>query len=73
MEAAYYTYMAPEPPGFAAATSQPAAASYYRKLGEFISPYDAVRSAAGPAATLLVFAQSTYRPVRPFLAGIAQP
>jgi hypothetical protein len=27
VEPTYYTYMAPEPPGFAAATSQPAAAS----------------------------------------------
>jgi hypothetical protein len=59
-EPAYYAYMAPEPSGFAAAAARPAAASYNQALGEFILPYEAVRTAADPEATLLAFAQSTY-------------
>ena len=59
-EPAYYAYMAPEPAGFAEAVVQPAAASYNRALGEFILPYEAVRTASDPDATLLTFAQSTY-------------
>jgi Family of unknown function (DUF5996) len=59
-EPAYYAYMAPEPAGFADAAVRPTAASYNRGLGEFILPYEAVRSAADPDAALLAFAQSTY-------------
>jgi hypothetical protein len=59
-EPAYYAYMAPEPPGFGDAEVRPAAAAYNRKLGEFILPYEAVRTAADPDAMLLDFAQSTY-------------
>jgi Family of unknown function (DUF5996) len=59
-EPAYYAYMAPEPAEFAEAAVQPATASYQRELGEFILPYDAVRTAVNPDATLLAFAQSTY-------------
>jgi hypothetical protein len=56
----YYSYAYPEPPGFAEASVQPAEASYYAPLREFILPYDAVRSAASPDDTLLAFAQSVY-------------
>ena len=56
----YYSYAYPEPPGFADAKVQPAEASYYQPLHEFILPYDAVRQAASPDATLLEFAQSAY-------------
>ena len=59
-EPAYYAYMAPVPSGFAAAEVQPAAAAYNWALGEFILPYDAVRTAYDPYAVLLDFAQSTY-------------
>jgi len=59
-ESAYYAYMAPEPPGFAAAAVRPAAAAYNQEFGEFILPYEAVRTAADPDATLLDFVQSTY-------------
>lgn len=59
-EPAYYAYMAPAPPGFAEAPVRPAAAAYNPTLGEFILPYDAVRAAADPDATLLAFVQSTY-------------
>jgi hypothetical protein len=59
-EPAYYAYMAPEPDGFAAAVVRPAAAAYQRELGEFLLPYEAVRTAPDPDTTLLEFAQSTY-------------
>jgi hypothetical protein len=59
-EPAYYAYMAPEPAGFAEAVVRPAAASYRQGVGEFILPYEAVRTAADPDATLLDFVQSTY-------------
>jgi hypothetical protein len=56
----YYSYAYPEPQGFAAAKVEPAEASYYSPLHEFILPYDAVRSAKSPDETLLAFAQSVY-------------
>jgi len=57
---AFYSYTAPEPPGFRNAPVRPAAAHYDTQLGEFILLYDDVRSAPSPGATLLDFCQSTY-------------
>jgi Family of unknown function (DUF5996) len=57
---AYYSYAYPAPEGFAAAQVRPAHASFSKELGEFILPYDAVRMAADPRATLMEFLQSTY-------------
>lgn len=59
-EPAYYAYIVPEPSGFADAIVLPDAAAYSRELGEFILPYEAVRTADNPDALLLDFAQSTY-------------
>jgi hypothetical protein len=59
-EAAFYSYAYPAPSGFSAAPVEPAAASFNQALGEFILPYDAVRTAPDPDATLLAFLQSTY-------------
>lgn len=59
-EPAYYAYFVPEPAGLAAAAVRPAAAAYNRALGEFVLPYEVVRTAADPDAMLLDFAQSTY-------------
>lgn len=59
-EAAFYAYAYPEPPGYAQQPVQPAAADYHSKAREFILPYEAVRTAADPDATLLDFLQSTY-------------
>jgi hypothetical protein len=39
---------------------RPDAAFFSKELGEFILPYDAVRSAAQPDEALLEFLQSTY-------------
>jgi len=58
--AAFYAYAYPEPPGFATARVEPAQARYNHDLREFILPYDAVRQAGDPDATLLAFLQSTY-------------
>ena len=58
---AFYSYAYPAPEGFAAARVQPSEAFFSKELGEFILPYDAVRNAADPEATLMAFLQSTYR------------
>ncbi len=58
--AAFYSYVYPEPAGFPAEPIKPAAAFYSNDLHEFILPYDAVRQAESPDATLLDFLQSTY-------------
>jgi hypothetical protein len=57
---AFYCYAYPEPAGFRAARVKPDAAFFSEALGEFILPYDAVRTAADPDATLLDFLQTTY-------------
>lgn len=58
--AAFYSYAYPEPPGFSDASVRPDAAFYDKDLGQFILPYDAVRSAASPDESLMDFLQSTY-------------
>ncbi len=57
---AFYSYAYPEPAGFRTAQVRPDAAFFSEALGEFILPYDAVRSAAQPDQVLLDFLQSTY-------------
>jgi hypothetical protein len=59
-EAAFYAYAYPEPAGFADARVEPQGAYYHRDLREFILPYETVRTAEDPDATLLQFLQSTY-------------
>src|SRR5229473_7832400 len=59
-EAAFYAYAAPEPPGLKTAPIRPAAASYNNELGEFLLPYENMRTAPSPRETLLEFLQSTY-------------
>lgn len=56
----FYAYAAPEPLGFRESSVRPAQAFYHSRLGEFLLPYDDVRTAADPAATLIEFLQSTY-------------
>jgi hypothetical protein len=58
--AAFYSYAYPEPTGFQAAPVKPDAAFYSPDLREFILPYDVVRQAQSPDATLLDFLQTTY-------------
>jgi hypothetical protein len=56
----FYSYAYPEPPGYRDTAVRPAAASFSSSLGEFLLPYDAVRTVPNPDATLLEFLQSTY-------------
>ncbi len=57
---AFYSYAAPEPPGFRDAPVRPPAARYDKELNEFILMYDDVRNTPSPASSLLEFCQSTY-------------
>jgi hypothetical protein len=59
-EAAFYAYAYPSPAGFNTYPVQPEAAYFHDKLGEFILPYQAVRTAKNPAQDLLSFLQTTY-------------
>jgi hypothetical protein len=59
--AAFYSYMVPEPEGFAAAAVGPAKAFYHQALHEFLLMYDDVRAAPSPQAALLDFLESTYQ------------
>jgi len=58
--AAFYSYAYPAPEGFASATVRPEQAFFSEELGEFILPYDAVRTASDPEGALMEFLQSTY-------------
>ncbi|HXM44088.1 MAG TPA: DUF5996 family protein [Bryobacteraceae bacterium] len=57
---AFYSYAAPEPPGYAAYRVLPPVALYHTGLREFMLMYDDVRRAASPRAALLEFLQTTY-------------
>jgi hypothetical protein len=57
---AFYSYAAPEPPGFRDYSVRPAQARYEERLKEFLLRYDGVRTAADPRAAILDFCQSTY-------------
>jgi hypothetical protein len=57
---AFYSYAYPGPEGFAAAKVQPGAAFWSKDLGEFVLPYDAVRTSQEPERELMAFLQSTY-------------
>lgn len=59
-EPVYYAYAYPEPRGFRDACVRPAAAYYAESLGEFVLPYEAVRTADHPDGVLLEFLQSSY-------------
>ena len=56
----FYAYAYPEPAGFAARRVAPAAAQYDEALGEFVLPYEAVRTSADPDAAVMAFFQTTY-------------
>jgi len=59
-EPSFYAYAYPTPAGFAQARVSPAAARFEPALGEFVLPYEAVRSAADPDGALLAFLDTTY-------------
>lgn len=59
-EPMFYSYAYPVPDGFANRRVEPAAARFDDKLGEFLLPYEVVRSSADPEDVLTRFLQSTY-------------
>lgn len=59
-EGLFYSYAYPIPDGFREREVGPAAASWNDALGEFVLPYEVVRSASDPDAVLLEFLRSTY-------------
>jgi len=61
LQPALYAYAVPDPVGFKDAKVQPDAAYFHKELGEFILPYEAVRSAASPEAAVRAFVESTYQ------------
>jgi hypothetical protein len=59
-EAVFYAYAYPQPAGFRDYPVKPRAAFFHAELGEFILPYEAVRTADDPDQALLSFLESTY-------------
>jgi hypothetical protein len=57
---AFYSYAYPTPPGFRTSTIDSKEAFFSEALGEYLLPYDAVRTASNPDVALLTFLQSTY-------------
>jgi hypothetical protein len=58
-EPAFYAYAAPVPAGLEAMPVDPPA-YYHRELGEYILPYNAMRTSADPDQTLRTFIDRTY-------------
>ncbi|WP_291038272.1 DUF5996 family protein [Herbiconiux sp.] len=63
VEGAFYSYAYPVPEGFADAPV-PAPAYYSAELGEFLLPYEAVRTAADPDALVAEFLEATFEAAR---------
>ena len=57
---AFYSYAAPEPPGFSQQRIGPKEAFYHPQMNEFLLMYDDVRAADSPKAAWMEFLQSTY-------------
>ncbi|HEY0160187.1 MAG TPA: DUF5996 family protein [Thermoanaerobaculia bacterium] len=60
MEAMFYSYAYPVPEGYPGARVRPEVAFYSKDFGEFVLPYEAVRTSASPDDALMEFLQSTY-------------
>jgi hypothetical protein len=67
-EGMFYSYAYPAPARFASHPVAPKAAYFDERLGEFVLPYAAVRTAADPDGYLMDFLDSTFRAARD-LAG----
>jgi hypothetical protein len=59
-DAVFYAYAYPTPRGFSEVSVQPREAFFSKELGEFLLPYEAVRTSSAPDEMLLAFLQSTY-------------
>ena len=60
VQAAFYSYTAPEPTGLSDSKIKPAAGFYSKDMKEFLLPYDAVRQSQSTEDSLMDFLQSTY-------------
>lgn len=56
----FYSYAYPTPEGFSGAEVRPAAAAWNGDLGEYVLPYEDVRTSENPEEALLQFLQTTY-------------
>jgi hypothetical protein len=60
-EPAFFAYTYPSPAGIEQAEIKPEAAYWNAEMGEFLLPYEAVRTASEPRRALLDFLETTYR------------
>jgi hypothetical protein len=56
----FYAYIVPQPEGCAVAPIAPAHAGWVESMGEWLMPYDAVRTCDDPRAAILEFLASVY-------------
>jgi hypothetical protein len=59
-EAMLYAYIVPEPPGCASLRFDVPSAGWVEEKGEWVLPYEAVRTARDPRATVLAFIHTVY-------------
>jgi len=60
IEPIFYSYAYPEPPGYRPYPIAPEGTHFDTNLGEFVFPYESMRSMPDPDAALLQFLQTTY-------------
>jgi len=60
IEPFFYSYAYPEPTGYRTTKIGPDGARFDEAFGEFVLPYEAMRTSADPDGALLEFLQSTY-------------
>jgi len=60
-DALFYGYIVPEPPGCAVRPLDAPGAGWVATMGEWVLPYEVVRSTPDPRRALLAFMQSVYR------------
>ena len=60
IEPFFYSYAYPEPTGYRTTKIGPDGARFDEAFGEFVFPYEAMRTSADPDGALLEFLQSTY-------------
>jgi Family of unknown function (DUF5996) len=69
---AFYSYVYPAPAAFAQARVVPDQAFYSAQLGEYLLPYDVVRQARDPEATIMAFLQRPTTRQQTSVTGIAR-
>lgn len=60
-QAAFYSYAYPSPEGFSDAVVEPPGAFWSAEMGEWLLPYEVVRTAPDPDEALMRFLQTTWR------------